>query len=164
MIYETFTFLQKSEANARTNNTEKMPMMKVKIEDNKKHHHFLSLRHSSSPRGSPPEPPENDGSIRTWLFTAILISNYSANVWDCLLMQKWPSLSSKRSPSSLISNTLITFCSITITVSPSPRLLTTAPPAWCAGACSDRALQDTQDHTQYIHAHMLTCSSAIIWN
>ena len=37
------TFLQQREASALTIRTEKMPIKKVKMEDKRKHHHFLSL-------------------------------------------------------------------------------------------------------------------------
>ena len=48
------TFLQNNAANALTKSTEKIPIRKVQIEERRKHHHFLSFRHSSSSmRGIP---------------------------------------------------------------------------------------------------------------
>ena len=38
-----FTFLQQIEATALTVRTDRMPMRNVKIDESKKHHHFLSL-------------------------------------------------------------------------------------------------------------------------
>ena len=38
-----FTFLQQIEAQALTVRTDRMPMRNVKIDESKKHHHFLSL-------------------------------------------------------------------------------------------------------------------------
>ena len=42
------TFLQQSEASALTMRTERMPIKKVKMEDNRKHHHFLSLKYDNA--------------------------------------------------------------------------------------------------------------------
>ena len=52
------TSLHKAAWRRRTRRTEKIPRRKVKMEVRRKHHHFLSLRHSSSPKiGKPSEAP-----------------------------------------------------------------------------------------------------------
>ena len=44
------TFLQKTAAQARMNRTEKTPTKKERMEERRKHHHFLSTKHSLSSR------------------------------------------------------------------------------------------------------------------
>ena len=55
-INKQLTSLHKAAWRRRTRRTEKMPSRKVKMEERRKHHHFLSLRHSSSPKIGTPSP------------------------------------------------------------------------------------------------------------
>ena len=55
-INQQLTSLHKAAWRRRTRRTEKMPSRKVKMEERRKHHHFLSLRHSSSPKIGTPSP------------------------------------------------------------------------------------------------------------
>ena len=55
-INQQLTSLHKAAWRRRTRSTEKMPSRKVKMEERRKHHHFLSLRHSSSPKIGTPSP------------------------------------------------------------------------------------------------------------